>query len=88
MWKLAFNNCFKVKQRKTYNAPSLCSPYQYTLSSMATIGIRREDKDRWERRVPLSPDHVQQLVEQGIDVIVQPSNLRVFDNESYEEVPF
>ena len=52
----------------------------------ATIGIRREDKSRWERRVPLSPDHVQALVEQGIDVIVQPSSLRIFDNESYIEV--
>jgi len=52
---------------------------------LATIGIRREDKNRWERRVPLSPDHVQTLVEQGIDVVVQPSSLRIFDNEAYAD---
>jgi len=73
-----------------YHASKLLSRFGscgYYLSQvdMATIGIRREDKDRWERRVPLSPDHVQQLVDQGIDVIVQPSNLRIFDNESYVE---
>ena len=28
------------------------------LSCAAMIGIRREDKNRWERRVPLTPDHV------------------------------
>jgi len=54
-------------------------------SLLATVGIRREDKNRWERRVPLSPDHVQHLVDQGIDVIVQPSSLRIFDNDSYAD---
>lgn len=48
------------------------------------LGIRREDKDRWERRAPLAPFHVQQLVKQGIDVIVQPSPVRIFPNEAYE----
>ena len=28
------------------------------------IGIRREDKNKWERRVPLTPVHVSTLVEQ------------------------
>lgn len=51
-----------------------------------TLGIRREDKSRWERRVPLSPDHVQTLVEQGIDVVVQPSTLRIFDDQAYQNV--
>jgi len=66
-----------------------CSPYFRCISTtnplLATIGIRREDKNRWERRVPLSPDHVQTLVDQGIDVVVQPSSLRIFDNDSYSE---
>jgi hypothetical protein len=26
------------------------------------IGIRREDKNCWERRVPLTPKHVRELV--------------------------
>ncbi|KAI6122567.1 Saccharopine dehydrogenase-domain-containing protein [Pisolithus croceorrhizus] len=45
-----------------------------------TIGIRREDSARiWERRCPLTPDAVQELVQQdGVDVLVQPCDRRVF----------
>lgn len=43
-----------------------------------TIAIRREDVNVWERRAPLSPAHVRQLVRQGFRVLVQPSNRRVF----------
>lgn len=51
---------------------------------MARIGIRREDKNEWERRVPLTPDHVAELVEnQGIDVSVQPSSVRAFADRDY-----
>ncbi len=47
------------------------------------IGIRREDKNRWERRVPLVPDEVERLVKQGLRVIVQPSAIRAFADEDY-----
>ncbi len=48
------------------------------------IGIRREDKNAFERRVPLTPGHVRQLVaDAGIDVIVQPSPLRAFPESDY-----
>jgi alpha-aminoadipic semialdehyde synthase len=47
------------------------------------VGIRREDKNIWERRVPLIPDHVKELRAQGIDVVVQPSEIRVFREEEY-----
>lgn len=48
------------------------------------IGIRREDKNRWERRVPLTPEHVAELASrQGIDVCVQPSPIRAFSDEAY-----
>jgi alpha-aminoadipic semialdehyde synthase len=51
----------------------------------AAIGIRREDKNRWERRVPLTPDHVEELVrDQGRRVVVQPSPIRVFPDAEYE----
>jgi len=50
---------------------------------MKTIGIRREDKHEWERRVPLTPDAVAQLVKQGMKVVVQPSPIRVFDDATY-----
>ena len=47
------------------------------------MGIRREDKNEWERRVPLSPDHVRELTGQGIEVLVQPSEIRVFKDMEY-----
>ncbi len=50
------------------------------------IGIRREDKNRWERRTPLTPQHVEELVkERGVGVIVQPSPIRIFDDEEYRQ---
>lgn len=49
-----------------------------------TIGIRREDKSRWERRVPITPQAVARLKQQhGIEVIVQPSQVRVFRDEEF-----
>ncbi len=51
-----------------------------------SIGIRREDKNRWERRVPLAPKHVKELIAKGIQVYVQPSNLRVFSDDEYRAV--
>jgi alanine dehydrogenase len=51
------------------------------------IGIRREDKTIWERRVPLTPDHIRDLIENfDIDVIVQPSEIRVYQDIEYESV--
>jgi saccharopine dehydrogenase (NAD+, L-lysine-forming) len=52
---------------------------------MPQIGIRREDKNEWERRVPLTPDHVKDLIQHGVDVFVQPSRIRVFPDEEYEK---
>ncbi|KAK2465033.1 hypothetical protein APHAL10511_003109 [Amanita phalloides] len=50
-----------------------------------TIGIRREDPRRiWERRAPLTPDHVHHLVsEKNVQVHVQPCNRRVFPVTEY-----
>ena len=49
------------------------------------IGIRREDKNEWEARVPLIPKHVAQIVRHhGIDVTVQPSKIRAFPDQEYE----
>ncbi len=48
------------------------------------IGIRREDKNQWERRVPLIPSHMRELRhEQGLSFIVQPSPIRIFRDEDY-----
>ena len=48
------------------------------------IGIRREDKNEWERRVPLIPEDVAALKrDHGLEFIVQPSPIRVFGDEAY-----
>ena len=50
------------------------------------IGIRREDKNLWERRAPLTPDHVAELVEHhGLGVTVEPSARRVFHDLDYRK---
>jgi len=50
----------------------------------STIGIRREDKNQWERRVPIVPEHVEDLLEKhDINTIIQPSNIRAFPNDDY-----
>jgi alpha-aminoadipic semialdehyde synthase len=54
------------------------------------IGVRREDKSPWERRVPLIPSHMRDLrQEHGLSFIVQPSAIRIFRDEDYrmEGVP-
>ena len=48
------------------------------------IGIRREDKSRWERRVPLIPSHLRELKKDlGMRFIVQPSPVRVFADDDF-----
>ena len=49
------------------------------------IGLRREDKNYFERRVALTPSHVRDLVDSGIKVLVQPSNLRCFSDYEFEQ---
>ncbi|MGB2957251.1 MAG: hypothetical protein WBG01_15545 [Bacteroidota bacterium] len=51
---------------------------------LGVIGIRRETKDKTQRRSPLSPRHVRELVrEKGIRVIVQPWDHRIFRDDEY-----
>jgi len=53
---------------------------------LKSIGIRREDKNEWERRVPLVPNDVSELREKyGIKTIIQPSEIRVFSDEEYRK---
>ena len=52
----------------------------------SVIGIRREDKNKWERRVPLVPADVARLAkEHGIEFMVQPSANRAFPDDEYEQ---
>ncbi|KAI0075026.1 hypothetical protein K474DRAFT_1647191 [Panus rudis PR-1116 ss-1] len=50
-----------------------------------TLGIRREDPTRiWERRCPLTPDAVQELIEEeDVQVLVQDCARRVFPTEQF-----
>jgi saccharopine dehydrogenase (NAD+, L-lysine-forming) len=49
-----------------------------------TFGIRREDKNRWERRVPLTPDHLKELqTHDHITPIVQTSPIRAFTDQDF-----
>ncbi|MCX6841901.1 MAG: bifunctional lysine ketoglutarate reductase /saccharopine dehydrogenase family protein [candidate division WOR-3 bacterium] len=53
----------------------------------SSIGIRREDKNAWERRSPLIPEQVGQLIgEQGLSFVVQPSEIRTFSDAEFREV--
>lgn len=53
------------------------------MSSSCVVGIVREVYNKWERRAPLTPAHVAQLVKCGVRVVVQPSRARVFSDEQY-----
>ena len=49
------------------------------------IGIRRETRDKTQRRAPLSPGHVRELVQDhGIRVLVQPWEARIFGDHQYQ----
>lgn len=54
---------------------------------MGKIGIRLEDKNRWERRVPIVPADAAALSqEHGIEWLVQPFPRRVYEDERYQAV--
>lgn len=54
------------------------------LKGNGVVGVRRETKNRWERRAPLAPPHVRTLTRKGITVLVQPSRMRIFTDDDYE----
>ena len=52
------------------------------------IGIRREDHNKWERRVPLVPSDVKTILnENPCRISIQPSKLRIFTDHSYQQSP-
>ncbi|MCK4638818.1 MAG: hypothetical protein KAT33_05315, partial [Bacteroidales bacterium] len=51
------------------------------------IGIRHEDKYVMERRVPLTPKHIKNLIKnQNLEVLVESSPKRIFKDEEFEKV--
>ncbi|OGS08997.1 MAG: hypothetical protein A2270_04195 [Elusimicrobia bacterium RIFOXYA12_FULL_51_18] len=54
------------------------------MSLNSPIGLRREDKNPWERRVPIIPEHAAGLIkDHGIEILVQKSDLRAITAEEY-----
>jgi len=48
------------------------------------FGIRREDINKWEKRVPLIPSHARELVDRHpVEFRIQPSDIRVFADQDY-----
>ncbi|KAG8754690.1 hypothetical protein FRC11_006528 [Ceratobasidium sp. 423] len=53
-------------------------------AAKVTVGLRREDPGRiWERRTPLPPDTVEDLVKSGVEVLVEECERRVWRNHDY-----
>lgn len=53
----------------------------------ACVGIRWEDKSDLERRSPLTPDDIRELnAEHGIQFVVEPSAVRIYDDSEFEKV--
>jgi alanine dehydrogenase len=48
------------------------------------IGVIREEKNPPDSRVTLTPTHCKVLIEQGFDIVVQPSKVRCFSDEDYK----
>ncbi|NJN64791.1 MAG: hypothetical protein HC882_07860 [Acidobacteria bacterium] len=53
-------------------------------SETLCVGIRREDKNEFEARTPLTPDDVRALASEGVHIVVEPSPQRVFRDAEYE----
>ncbi len=50
-----------------------------------SIGIRKETKDKTQRRVPLAPGHVRELIRRhGMTIFVEPWTQRVFSDREYK----
>ena len=48
------------------------------------IGIVKEKKNAWERRVPLIPADVKTLIaSQGVEIVIQPSRRRIFSDDEF-----
>ncbi len=48
------------------------------------FGIRREDINKWEKRVPLIPSHARELADKyPVEFRIQPSEIRIFNDADY-----
>jgi len=66
--------------------PRIISTQMTGTARLRRIAIRREDKNRWERRTPLIPEQVGQLIGDGLAFTVQRSDLRTFSDDEFRAV--
>lgn len=51
------------------------------------IGIRLEDKNKWEKRTPIIPNHMKELIrEESLEFIVQSSPIRAFKDQEFQDI--
>lgn len=54
---------------------------------MKKLAIRAEDKNQWERRTPLVPEHVAQVLASNTGtIVVQESPIRIYSESDYRKV--
>ncbi|KAF9419700.1 hypothetical protein BGZ94_009331 [Podila epigama] len=76
----------KIQSTHIHRSPSQQQFQKHTSSfnPYKSVAIRREGKNRWERRAALTPEAVEKLIkETGIAVYVQPSTKRIFSDDKY-----
>ncbi len=52
---------------------------------MIKIGIIREGKVPADNRVPLNPSQAKHMSDMGVDIVVQPSDIRCFPDQDYKD---
>lgn len=55
-----------------------------SLKTLKTI-IRKEHKNQWERRAPLTPQAVKELSAKGFEFELEPCDIRIFSDQEYVE---
>ncbi|ESO06790.1 hypothetical protein HELRODRAFT_110863 [Helobdella robusta] len=82
-----FRYAWLLKQAKIANLINIHARLKSTDGDrQRVLAIRREDSSEWERRAPLTPSHVFQLIKEGVKVLVQPSNRRAYAMQEYENM--
>lgn len=63
----------------------------FSTGNKKKIGILKETKNRWECRVPLTPENIKELkddpkLRDKLEFYVQPSRKRIFQDDEYIKV--
>lgn len=53
---------------------------------MLTTQVRKEYKNHWEKRVPLTPSDLSALRQQGLPIAIESSENRIFSDQAYRQL--